>query len=35
MILTEEIFNNLNGKASSAFNKCEISTYLEIGGKRR
>jgi hypothetical protein len=31
MILTEEIFNNLNGKASSAFNKCEISTYLEIG----
>ena len=31
MILTKEIFNNLNGKASSAFNECEISTYLEIG----
>lgn len=31
MILTEEIFNNLNGKATHAFNVCNVSTYLEIG----
>lgn len=31
MILTEEIFNNLNGKASHAFNVCGVTTYLEIG----
>lgn len=31
MILTEEIFNNLNGKASYAFNICGVTTYLEIG----
>lgn len=31
MILTEQIFNNLNGKATHAFDVCNISTYLEIG----
>ena len=31
MILTEEIFNNLNGKATHAFNVCGVTTYLEIG----
>ena len=31
MVLTEEIFNNLNGKATHAFDVCNISTYLEIG----
>lgn len=31
MILTEKIFNDLNGKAAHAFNVCEVATYLEIG----
>lgn len=31
MILTQEIFSNLNGKATHAFDVCKISTYLEIG----
>lgn len=31
MKLTEEIFDNLNGKASHAFDVCNISTYLEVG----
>lgn len=31
MILTEEIFRNLNGKAAYAFDVCDISNYLEIG----
>jgi hypothetical protein len=31
MIMNEQIFNSLNGKATSAFQLCDISTYLEIG----
>lgn len=31
MTLTEDIFKNLNGKATHAFDVCKISTYLEIG----
>jgi len=31
MKLTDDIFNNLNGKASSVFTQCDVSTYLEIG----
>lgn len=31
MIMNEQIFNSLNGKASSAFELCNVSTYLEIG----
>ena len=31
MIVTETIFNNLNGKATSIFQQSEVSTYLEIG----